>query len=378
MLHRVIITYVPGVINSLMLKKDPVCIPYGFAKLGFRSLLVCDRALIRVPAVEIYELGLFSPRRGPIPFYIYNALNSIAIAFYHGIKLARLVAKERPWFVLIYYSPAIIPLLYILSRVLGFRLVVKMDWDGVIRGGRVKRFIRRLSLFFFLRFADLVIIESFESFLNAVKSVPHLYHKLRVVYNGWCREILGGGLNDLREKIVLTVARIEPVKGIHDLIKAFSRITDKHRDWVLRIVGPITNKDYFDSVKKLVDELDLAGRVVFVGAISDSELVHQYRRASIFVLPSYIESFAIARIEALAFGLPIITTKTGGSEIVRGVGIIVEPGDVDSLAQALDKLMSDEDLRKELSRKAWKRAQSLTWEAICGKIIENVMKALPR
>ena len=372
MSRKLIVTYVPSVINGLMLKKDPVCIPYGFARLGFRSLLVCGRALVRVPGVEVRELGLLTPRRGFIPLYIYNALNSAATALYHGIKLVRLLARERPWFVLLYYSPAVIPPLYFLSRLFGFRLVVKMDWDGAIRGGHLKRFVRLLSVFFFLRFVDLVTVESFEAFLNVVRSIPYLYGKLRVVYDGWCREVLGGGLSNSREKVVLTVARVEPVKGIHDLIKAFSMVADRHKDWVLRIVGPVTDEEYFDEVRRFVDELGLAGRVVFVGAVSDSELIREYMRASIFVLPSYVESFGIVRVEALAFGLPIITTRTGGSEVVRGVGVIVEPGDVEGLAKALDRLMGDDAFREELSRRAWVRAQSLVYEAICGQIIEAV------
>ncbi|BDR92688.1 glycosyltransferase family 4 protein [Vulcanisaeta souniana] len=371
--HATVITIVPGVVNGVMIKKDPVCIPYGFARLGFRSVLVVGKALVRIPGVEVYELGLINPRRGRLPLYIYNALNSLASVIYYGVRLVGLLIRERPLFVLTYYSPTLLPILYFLGRVLGFRVVVKMDWDGVIRGNRIKRVVRALSLAFFSRFVNLMIIESYEALLNAVRFVPSLYSRLRVVYNGWCREVLGGGLSNERGKIVLTVARVEPVKGIHDLIRAFSLVAGKHGDWVLRIVGPVTDKDYFNELRRLVGELGLDGRVEFVGAVSDSELVREYRHASIFVLPSYLESFGIARIEALAFGLPVITTRTGGSEIVRGVGVIVEPGDVHNLANALDRLMSNEDLRRELSLRALERVQSLTYEAVCMRIIKEIM-----
>lgn len=75
--------------------------------------------------------------------------------------------------------------------------------------------------------------------------------------------------------------------------------------------------------------------------------------------------------------MPVITTRTGGSEVVRGgVGVIVEPGDVNSLAKALDRLMGDDTFREELSHRAWRRAQSLTYEAICRQIIGGVVRAL--
>jgi glycosyltransferase involved in cell wall biosynthesis len=74
----------------------------------------------------------------------------------------------------------------------------------------------------------------------------------------------------------------------------------------------------------------------------------------------------------MAFGLPIITTETGGSEVVRGVGIIIKPGDVDGLARALDVLMGDAALRARLSVMSLERAKLLTWKKTCKRILELV------
>ena len=364
-----IVTIVLGALSWVMVKKDPVCIPYEFSRLGFRSVLITGRALVRVPGVEVYELGLIIPRRGSIPLYVYNVLNSLASFLYHGLKLMRLLVRVRPCLVLTYYYPLLLPLLSLLGRLLRFRVVVKMDWDGVIRGSHVKRFVRGLSLALFSRFTDLMIIESYEALLNAVRSVPSLYSKLRVVYNGYCDELLKP-INVPREPIVLTVARVEPVKGIHDLITAFAKVASKYPEWRLRIVGPVTDREYFSKLVNLVNELRLSGRVEFIGPISDSYLVEEYSRASIFVLPSYMEGSSIARVEAMAFGLPVITTETGGSEVVKGVGIIIKPGDVDGLAHALDKLIGDVDLRTRLSAMSLERAKLLTWKETCRRILE--------
>ncbi|AFK50608.1 glycosyl transferase group 1 [Thermogladius calderae 1633] len=330
-----VVTIVLDAISWVMVKKDPVCIPYEFSRLGFRSVLITGRALVRVPGVEVYELGLISHRCGLIPLYVCNILNSLASSLYHGLKLVRLLVRIRPYLVLTYYYPSLLPLLSLLSRLLKFRVVVKMDWDGIIRGSYVKRLARGLSSALFSKFADLVIIESYEALLNAARSVPSLYSKLRVVYNGYCDELLKPA-NVPREPIVLTVARVEPVKGVHDLITAFAKVANKHPQWKLRIVGPVTNREYFSKLVNLVNGLGLNGRVDFVGPISDSQLVEEYSRASIFVLPSYMESSGIARVEDMSFGLPVITSETGGSEVVRGVGIIIKPGDVDGLTRALE------------------------------------------
>jgi glycosyltransferase involved in cell wall biosynthesis len=293
--NKTIVTIVLGASSGVMVKKDPVCIPYEFSRLGFRSVLITGRALVRAPSVEVYELGLISPKRGSIPLYVHNVLNSLASSLCHGIKLAKLLVNIRPHFILTYYYPLLLPLLSLLGRLLRFRVVVKMDWDGVIRGSHVKRLVRGLSLALFSRFADLMIVESYEALLNAVRSVPSLYSKLRVVYNGYC-DVLLKPVNTPRGPIVLTVARVEPVKGIHDLITAFAKVVGKYTQWRLRIVGPVTDREYFSKLVNLVNELGLSGRVDFVGPISDSQLVEEYSRASIFVLPSYMEGSSIARV----------------------------------------------------------------------------------
>ncbi|MGC9091593.1 MAG: hypothetical protein ACP5I2_07765, partial [Fervidicoccaceae archaeon] len=83
-------------------------------------------ALVRVPGVEVYELGLNIPRRGSIPLYVYNVLNSLASSLYHNLKLVRLLVRVKPYLVLTYYYPSLLLLLYLLGRVLRFCVIVEM------------------------------------------------------------------------------------------------------------------------------------------------------------------------------------------------------------------------------------------------------------
>ncbi|WP_198002066.1 glycosyltransferase family 4 protein [Caldivirga maquilingensis] len=287
-------------------------------------------------------------------------------------KLVPILRRVRPWFVLTYYYPALLPLLYLLGRVLNYYVVVKMDWDGNLTGNFLKVLFRKLMLIALSRFADAVIIESYDAMRKAIEAIPALRGKLRVVYNGWCDELLREFNLGNRERIVLTVARVVRVKGIHDLIRAFAMVANKHKDWVLRIVGPIVDANYYRELMTLVRQHNLEGRVYFLGAISDKELIREYSKASIFVLPSYAESFGIARLEALAHGLPVITTDTGGSEVVMGVGVIIEPGDVASLAYWLDRLMGDDALRYNMGMRARMKAAALTWRFVSTRIISIV------
>jgi len=170
----------------------------------------------------------------------------------------------------------------------------------------------------------------------------------------------------------LTVARVEPTKGIHDLILAFTKVVRNYRDWKLVIVGPVNNKHYYNYLQELIKKLRVNDNVVFLGEISDSELARIYMEASIFILPSYVEGFSIARVEALAYGLSVITTATGGSEVVRGVRFIVKPGDIDGLAEALEKLINDDVLRTLLSEAALNRAKELTWRRSAERLVKII------
>jgi glycosyltransferase involved in cell wall biosynthesis len=178
--------------------------------------------------------------------------------------------------------------------------------------------------------------------------------------------------NDVRKRQIICVARIAPVKGIHDLIMAFHIASKRVPGWRLIIVGPIEDRQYYEYLQNLIKKFNLENGVSFTGMVNDEELARIYAESLIFVLPSYHEGFSIARVEALAYGLPVITTETGGSEVVRGCGLVVKPGDVYGLAKALEDLMSNEELRAKLSNLALDRAKSLTWRSIAERIIKII------
>lgn len=359
----IVITH--GVIYGTMLKKDPVQIPYHFTKLGIKSILIVGKSLVNIPGVKVVEVGRLGIKyRGLVA--------SIVSATCYAVKFVSLLKEVRPIIVITYYFPNLIPILWFLSRIYRYFLIVKMDWDGIVRFKGVRKWAFILRLMISSKLCNFMIVESYEALRNAVIHVPTLYSNLRVVYNAWSDEILKGGLSHERDKVVLTVSRVVPEKGIDVLVRAFAKVADKHSDWSLRIIGPLIDVEYFNRLKNLIKSLNLEGRIHILGALAGDALINEYRRASIFVLPSYMESSAIVRAEALAFGLPVITTRTGGSEVVRGCGIIVEPGDADSLAKALDHLMGSEDVRRELGARAYNRARLLTYESMCKRIVSLV------
>ncbi len=132
---------------------------------------------------------------------------------------------------------------------------------------------------------------------------------------------------------ILTVARLQPRKGIADLIEA-CRLLQGELDFACVIVGDGPQRAELEAT---VARFGLTARFHFRGACSQRQVVDELRQASVFVLPSYSEGVPVSVMEAMAMGVPVVATRVNGvPELVReGTGILVDPGDVRALAQAL-------------------------------------------
>src|SRR5205823_263559 len=134
-------------------------------------------------------------------------------------------------------------------------------------------------------------------------------------------------------------ARIHPIKGLDILLHAWQKISESHPDWRLRIIGPSEN-GHSDSLRRFVAEQRLR-RVSIEGALYGEEKSRVLESASLFVLPSRSENFGMAVAEALAAGVPAITTKgTPWRELQsEDCGWWIDHG-MDSLAAALSTAMT--------------------------------------
>jgi glycosyltransferase involved in cell wall biosynthesis len=137
-------------------------------------------------------------------------------------------------------------------------------------------------------------------------------------------------------------------KGVFDLLEAAVRVVEKRPDVVFELGGDQS----VDQVRELVQKKNLQETVRVLGWVKGADKVAAFRRAHVYVLPSYHEGLPVSILEAFASGLPVVTTPVGGiPEIVKdGVnGFLVEPGDVNALASAILRLLSDHDLRRTMS-----------------------------
>ena len=176
---------------------------------------------------------------------------------------------------------------------------------------------------------------------------------------------------------LLCVAAVTEGKGHGFLVEALAKL--KHLVWELEFVGSVEREPAIVSaLRRTIACHGLEERGRLVGEVPKEALAEVYDRADIFVLASVFESYGMALAEALAHGLPVVST-TGGAipEIVpRTAGLLVEPADPTGLSQALETVITDPGLRTRLaagSREAGRRLP--TWAEATARFADEVWRA---
>ena len=197
---------------------------------------------------------------------------------------------------------------------------------------------------------------------------------------------------------ILFVGRISPEKGLHNLLDAFKKVVEQYPNTQLEIVGPewqaprnfivdlsddsriseltcfYNGTDYLSKLKGKLSHA-LMKKVKFSGLVPHNELPNHYSSADIFVHPSFADWFPKSIVEAMASGLPVVATDVGGipEAVINGeTGLLVRPGDVSSLANAILDLLRNEDKRKVMGEAGRQRVVDLfSWEQSVTKFLSK-------
>ena len=176
--------------------------------------------------------------------------------------------------------------------------------------------------------------------------------------------------------VILFVGRIQPLKGVDVLLEAFARIENLHPEATLLVVGGPSGPKGQNELLALRQRAGLLGvlhRVKFYGPLPHGLLADFYRAADVVVIPSRAESFGLVAAEAQACGTPVVAAKVGGLVYVvdDGVtGILVDGWDPADYAEVLDRLLSDDGLRKKMSEAAVVWAKRFSWDATVRRYLE--------
>jgi len=162
---------------------------------------------------------------------------------------------------------------------------------------------------------------------------------------------------------VLSVGSIQPRKNLVRLINAYASLRDAHRENSFPKLVIVGKKGWlYDETLRALEETGVRDSIVLTGYVPESDLPALYSGALCFVYPSYFEGFGLPPLEAMKCGAPVVVgNATSLPEVVGDAGLKVDPFDVSAIARAISELISNSELRRELSIKGQKRAEMFDW-----------------
>jgi glycosyltransferase involved in cell wall biosynthesis len=178
----------------------------------------------------------------------------------------------------------------------------------------------------------------------------------------------------LPERYILYLGTLEPRKNLDTLIRAYARLPQR-RDVKLVLAG---GRGWgTDAIFALIEKLGLEGDIIRPGYIAGNELPMWYNAAEIFAYPSVYEGFGMPLVEAMACGVPVITSNTSSLPEAAGpAGVLLPPTDVEAWVGELARLLDDEAVRQNLARRGQQHARKFRWTATARQTADAYHRAL--
>lgn len=195
--------------------------------------------------------------------------------------------------------------------------------------------------------------------------------RLKVVHNGIDTETFRPMPDVQRHpwRIMATASADQPLKGLAYLIQALAMLRDDYPSLELLVLGKLKPGGDTD---KLVDKLGLRDRISFVSGIETHQLVRLYAEATLVVVPSVYEGFGLPAGEAMACGVPVISTCGGAlPEVVGDAGMLVPVRDAEAIARGIRRLLCNEQQRRHLSTIGRQRIERLfSWQVAASQMVD--------
>jgi glycosyltransferase involved in cell wall biosynthesis len=220
------------------------------------------------------------------------------------------------------------------------------------------------------RKAKLIVANSEGLKKLAQKTSPK--QKIEVVYNGIDTQEfkpLKNKKNSKKLKIIF-MGRLAIIKGIDYLLKALGKL--KSKDFTLTLIGDGKEKE---NLKELAENLKIDKKVKFLGSIPHRKILKYYQESDLFVLPSLNEGMSNTLLEAMAVGLPVIATNTGGSkELIKENGFIVDKASSNGLKNVIQKFIDNPTLIKNAGKVSRSLAKEMSWKKVAAEYMEVYKK----
>ena len=197
-------------------------------------------------------------------------------------------------------------------------------------------------------------LKDFNYFMPVSKELADFYSSriknTKILYIPNFIENFSNKKSNLQNKQLISVGRLENIKGFSDLIDIFNIFQKNHPNWILNIIGDGSEKQ---NLQNKINELNLQNKIFLCGTKLSDELEKEYLNSSIYLMTSFSESFGLVLVEAASYGLPLIAfdSAQGAKEIIENNknGFLVSNRDKNQFAKKIDEIINNFELQKSLS-----------------------------
>lgn len=241
------------------------------------------------------------------------------------------------------------------------------------------RILLNLAMNKSMKRADAVVTDSEFSRSEIIKYFPQYRDKVEVVPCGvdcdMFKPIQDRSIiekvkanHNIKGKYFLYLGTLEPRKNLTRLVKAYEILSRRKEDCPLLVLAG--GKGWlYDEIFEEVNKSGLGDKVIFTQYIPGEEICPLMNGAEAFVFPSLYEGFGMPPLEAMACGTPVIVSGSASlPEVVGDCGLIVDAYSEESIADAMEKIADNEELRKQLSEKGISRAREFSWKKSAEKL----------
>jgi glycosyltransferase involved in cell wall biosynthesis len=232
-----------------------------------------------------------------------------------------------------------------------------------------------------VRRSTAVVVDSLATRADLVRVYGVAESKVRVVYLGRDESLVPvrGPLalaevrvrHGIGQRYLLYVGTLQPRKNLGRVVEGFARLASAPGMGDVQLVLAGKRGWLYEDLLAQIGREGLEGRVLFPGYVDEAELAALYSSALGFVFPSLYEGFGIPVLEAQACGVPVMTSNNSSlPEVAGDAALLVDPNDVDAIADAMLRLATDEALRAELVERGYQNVKRFSWEKCARETLE--------
>lgn len=241
-----------------------------------------------------------------------------------------------------------------------------------------------------VRFADLIISVSEATKKDIIKYFPHALGKIYTLHEGvdeiFLRTIAPEKVKEVKEKyrlpenFIFSLGVLEPKKNWERILLGYAELKKELPSSLKLVIGG--SKSYGWKNKRIfwmVEKLNLADDVIFLGTIPPDDLPAIYTSSSLFLYPSLYEGFGLPVVEAMACGVPVITSNISSlPEVAGDAAILVNPQDVSEMTRAMKEVLLDEKKRREMIEKGKRNVQRFSWQKSAERLFNLFAEVVKR